>query len=115
MPLEVVSKAMRHTNTATTEGYLRQHDRLQFELHAFMTLEEDPVSDFLRPLVDYWHSVQALDDDALQAIVDSTIASIAGGEGMKAMGKVIAAVRAAAGPTADGAKIAALVKVALAG
>ena len=57
----------------------------------------------------------ALDDDALQAIVDSTIASIAGGEGMKAMGKVIAAVRAAAGPTADGAKIAALVKVALAG
>jgi uncharacterized protein YqeY len=29
---------------------------------------------------------------------------------MKAMGKVIAAVRAKAGPTADGAKIAALTK-----
>ncbi|MFZ9628037.1 MAG: GatB/YqeY domain-containing protein [Ilumatobacteraceae bacterium] len=57
----------------------------------------------------------ALDDAALQALVDSTIATVAGGEGMKAMGKVIAAVRAAAGPTADGAKIAALVKASLAG
>jgi len=34
---------------------------------------------------------------------------------MKAMGKVIAAVRAKAGPTADGGQIAALVKAALAG
>lgn len=59
----------------------------------------------------------ALSDDDLQAIVADEIAAAAaaGNEGMKAMGKVIAAVRAKAGPTADGAKIAALVKSALAG
>jgi uncharacterized protein YqeY len=51
----------------------------------------------------------ALSDDELEAIVDAEIAAI-GGEGMKAMGKVIAAVRAKAGPTADGAKIASLTK-----
>lgn len=47
------------------EGVLRHHDRRQFEIHAFMTLPEDEVSGFLRPWVDHWHSVQALDDDAL--------------------------------------------------
>lgn len=59
----------------------------------------------------------ALSDDDLQAIVVDEIATAAaaGNEGMKAMGKVIAAVRAKAGPTADGAKIAAMVKAALAG
>lgn len=51
----------------------------------------------------------ALDDAALQRLVDEAVAAV-GGEGMKAMGKVIAAVRAAAGPTADGARIAQLVK-----
>ena len=57
-----------------------------------------------------------LSDDELQQVVDEEIARAAaeGNEGMKAMGKVIAAVRAKAGPTADGAKIAALVKGALA-
>ena len=59
----------------------------------------------------------ALSDDELQGIISEEIAAAAaaGAEGMKAMGKVVAAVRAKAGPTADGAKIAALVKAALAG
>lgn len=57
----------------------------------------------------------ALDEAALHALVEQTVASVAAGEGMKAMGKVVAAVRAAAGPTADGAVIAAMVKKALAG
>ncbi len=57
----------------------------------------------------------ALSDDDLQAIIAEEIAAsaAAGNEGMKAMGKVVAAVRSKAGPTADGAKIAALVKSAL--
>ena len=59
----------------------------------------------------------ALTDDDLQRIIGEEVAAAAaaGAEGMKAMGKVVAAVRAKAGPTADGAKIAALVKAALAG
>lgn len=57
----------------------------------------------------------ALSEDDLQAIIAEEVAAsaAAGNEGMKAMGKVVAAVRAKAGPTADGAKIAALVKAAL--
>ena len=59
----------------------------------------------------------ALSEDDLQRIIGEEIATAAaaGAEGMKAMGKVVSAVRAKAGPTADGAKIAALVKTALAG
>lgn len=59
----------------------------------------------------------ALSDDDLATIVADEIAAAAadGAAGMKAMGRVIAAVRTKAGPTADGAKIAALVKSALAG
>jgi len=58
----------------------------------------------------------ALSEADLQGIIGEEIAAAAaaGVEGMKAMGKVVAAVRAKAGPTADGAKIAALVKAALA-
>ena len=56
-----------------------------------------------------------LTGDDLDALVAEEVARAAaeGNEGMKAMGKVIAAVRAKAGPTADGAQIAALVKSAL--
>jgi uncharacterized protein YqeY len=59
----------------------------------------------------------SLSDDELATIVGDEIATAAaaGLEGMKAMGKVVAAVRAQAGATADGAKIAAMVKAALAG
>ncbi len=58
----------------------------------------------------------ALSDDELQRLISEEIATAAaaGAEGMKAMGRVVSAVRAKAGPTADGAKIAAAVKAALA-
>lgn len=56
-----------------------------------------------------------LSDDDLAALVAHEVAAAAaaGDAGMKAMGKVVSAVRAKAGPTADGAKIAAQVKAAL--
>ena len=57
----------------------------------------------------------ALSEAELAAIIAEEVAAAAAGgaTGMKAMGKVVAAVRAKAGPTADGAQIAALVKSAL--
>lgn len=57
----------------------------------------------------------ALGDDELMALVDDEVAAAAadGATGMKAMGRVVAAVRARAGQSADGARIAALVKAAL--
>jgi hypothetical protein len=57
----------------------------------------------------------ALSTDELQAIVADEIATAAadGASGMKAMGRVISAVRARAGATADGSAIAAMVKSAL--
>ena len=60
----------------------------------------------------------ALSDADLDAIIAAEIAAAAaaaadGATGMKAMGKVVSAVRAKAGPTADGAAIAAKVKSAL--
>ncbi|HNJ97426.1 MAG TPA: GatB/YqeY domain-containing protein [Ilumatobacteraceae bacterium] len=57
----------------------------------------------------------ALSEDELKAIIAEEVAAAAasGATGMKAMGKVVAAVRAKAGPTADGAQIAAMVKTAL--
>lgn len=56
-----------------------------------------------------------MDEKELQAIVAAEIASAAaaGVSGPKAMGQVVKAVRAKAGPGADGAQIAALVKAAL--
>jgi uncharacterized protein YqeY len=57
----------------------------------------------------------ALSDDQLAGIIRQEAASAAadGATGMKAMGRVVAAVRAQAGPTVDGATIAAQVKAAL--
>lgn len=49
------------------EGYLRHHDRAQFDIHAFMTLPGDEVTQWLRPLVAHWHDVADLDDEALWA------------------------------------------------
>ena len=59
----------------------------------------------------------AMDDDELAAIVDEEIAraATAGAEGGKAMGLVIKAVRERAGSSADGARVAALVKARLMG
>lgn len=57
----------------------------------------------------------ALSDEELDGIIAAEIAAAAtdGATGMKAMGRVVSAVRAKAGPTADGAAIAAKVKSAL--
>jgi uncharacterized protein YqeY len=57
----------------------------------------------------------ALGADELAALVDAEVAAAAadGAVGMKAMGRVVSAVRARAGTTADGAAIAALVKAKL--
>jgi hypothetical protein len=54
----------------------------------------------------------AIGDEELQAIVSEEVASAAaaGNAGPKAMGQVIKAVRERAGASADGAKIAAMVK-----
>lgn len=59
----------------------------------------------------------ALGDDELQRLIAEQVAAAAadGATGMKAMGRVVSAVRAKAGPSADGAKIANAVKAALAG
>lgn len=59
----------------------------------------------------------ALTDDEITALVAEEVATAAadGATGMKAMGRVVNAVRGRAGTGADGAKIAALVKAALAG
>ena len=57
----------------------------------------------------------ALSEEELDGIIAGEIAAAAaeGATGMKAMGKVVSAVRAKAGPTADGAAIANKVKAAL--
>ena len=59
----------------------------------------------------------AMSDDELAAIVEEEVAIAAanGAEGGKAMGMVIKAVRERAGASADGSRIAALVKSRLAG
>lgn len=59
----------------------------------------------------------ALSDDELQRLIAEEVAAAAadGATGMKAMGRVVSAVRAKAGPSADGTKIANAVKAALAG
>lgn len=59
----------------------------------------------------------AMSDDELEAIVDAEVAAAAaaGAEGGRAMGMVIKAVRERAGASADGARIAALVKSKLTG
>lgn len=58
----------------------------------------------------------AMSDDELGAIVAAEVAAAAaaGNTGMKAMGSVVKAVRERAGSSADGSKIADLVKAALA-
>jgi uncharacterized protein len=59
----------------------------------------------------------AMSDDELTQVIADEIATAAadGAAGMRAMGRVVSAVRARAGATADGAAIAAKVKAALAG
>ena len=56
-----------------------------------------------------------MDEQQLKTLVAAEVATAAaaGLSGPKAMGQVVKAVRAKAGPSADGAQIAALVKAAL--
>jgi len=56
---------------------------------------------------------EQLSDDELAKLIDEAIAE-QGAEGMQAMGKVIGAVKAKAGNTVDGAKVAQMVKERLA-
>lgn len=51
------------------EPFLRGHDRSRFEVHAFMTMEGDEVTEFLKPLVDLWHAVEGLDSAALFSLI----------------------------------------------
>lgn len=68
--------------------------------------EADVLATYLPP---------AIDDAALQTIVDEEVATVtaSGASGGKAMGAVVKAVKGRVGDGADGARIAAIVKTAL--
>lgn len=51
------------------EPYLRLHDPARFEVHAFMSGDEDEISAFLKEWVPHWHSVQSADDNALLGLI----------------------------------------------
>jgi predicted O-linked N-acetylglucosamine transferase (SPINDLY family) len=51
------------------EPILAGHDRQRIEVHAFMTMTEDEVSEFLKPSVDYWHNVSTLSDTELLTLI----------------------------------------------
>lgn len=51
------------------EPILRQHDREQVEVHAFMTMPGDDITPLLKNLVDHWHEVKDLDDVALHRLI----------------------------------------------
>ena len=53
------------------EPYLKLHDASQFEIHAFMTGDEDEISQVLKEWVPHWHNVKALDDSALLSLIRS--------------------------------------------
>jgi tetratricopeptide (TPR) repeat protein len=53
------------------EAYLRLHNRQQFEVHAFMTMPGDEITEWLKPLVDCWHDVDGLDDAQLLSKIRS--------------------------------------------
>jgi len=51
------------------EPILVGHDRTRTEVHAFMTMAEDEVSQFLKPAVDHWHHVNQLTDVDLLSLI----------------------------------------------
>ncbi len=53
------------------EPYLRLHDASRFEIHAFMTGDEDEISQVLKAWVPHWHNVKSLDDGALLSFIRS--------------------------------------------
>lgn len=44
---------------------LRHHDHARFEIHAFMTHPEDPLTAQFKPWVDHWHDVSTLSEQQL--------------------------------------------------
>lgn len=94
-------EARKHHETADAFVTAGRPDREERELAAAAVLEA--------------YLPAALSDEQLDALVGEQVAAAAaeGATGMKAMGRVVSAVRAAAGASADGAKIAAMVKAAL--
>jgi uncharacterized protein YqeY len=94
-------EARKHHETADAFVTAGRPDRVERELAAAAVLEA--------------YLPAALSDEQLNALVGEQVAAAAaeGATGMKAMGRVVSAVRAAAGASADGAKIAAMVKAAL--
>lgn len=53
------------------EPFLKLHDRHQFEVVALMTMDEDGISEELKELVDQWHNVKHLSDEALHAFIQA--------------------------------------------
>jgi len=51
--------------------YLRLHDKTQFEVHAFMTLGEDDITQSMKPLVSHWHSVWSMKRQDLFNLIQS--------------------------------------------
>jgi hypothetical protein len=98
----VASEARKHHETADAFAGAGRADSAARERAEASVLEE------------YLPSALGADELAVLIATEVDAAAADGATGMKAMGRVVAAVRAKAGPTADGAQIAAQVKAALA-
>ncbi|MBU3621831.1 tetratricopeptide repeat protein [Polynucleobacter sp. CS-Odin-A6] len=51
--------------------YLKLHDKSQFEVHAFMTMGEDDVTQGMKSLVSHWHSVEYMKRQDLFNLIQS--------------------------------------------
>ena len=51
------------------EPFLKLFDRERFDVHAFMTMPEDEISQILKPLVSKWHNVSDLKDRELFKLI----------------------------------------------
>jgi len=51
------------------EPYLKLHDRTQFEIHTFMTMAPDAITEILKESVEHWHDVQKLNPSELMALI----------------------------------------------
>jgi uncharacterized protein YqeY len=97
----LATEARKHHETADAFRTAGRPDRTERELAEAAVLEA--------------YLPAALSDEQLADLVGQQVTAAAadGVTGMKAMGRVVSAVRASAGASADGAKIAAMVKAAL--
>jgi hypothetical protein len=99
----IASEARKHHETADAFASAGRADAAERERAEAAVLE------------DYLPAALGADELAVLIATEVDAAAADGVTGMKAMGRVVAAVRAQAGPTADGTQIAAQVKAALAG